>query len=73
MSDRAITCRGCGKPILFVTTSHGKKMPVDPEKVQVMVKRKDEDVYYLARDAYVSHFATCEKADDFRKPRESHA
>ena len=64
-----VKCRGCDRDILFVKTSNGKSMPVDPEPLRVMVKRKDEDVYYYAPVAFVSHFATCEKADDFRRDK----
>ncbi len=27
------TCRGCGKPIKWIRTPGGKRMPVDPEQV----------------------------------------
>ena len=31
--SRATPCRGCGKEIAFIKTTHGKAMPVDPEPV----------------------------------------
>jgi hypothetical protein len=61
----AVKCRDCGEPIKFVRTSQGKTAPVDPDPIEVMVKRKDEDVFYFAPEAYVSHFATCPK--EFRR------
>ena len=27
------TCRGCGRPILWITTPAGKSMPCDPEPI----------------------------------------
>ena len=30
------TCKGCGAPIGWITTSEGKYMPVDPEPVFVI-------------------------------------
>lgn len=30
---RKSNCRGCGKPILWIRTIHGKSIPVDPEPV----------------------------------------
>lgn len=30
---RAAVCRGCGAPILWITTPGGKSMPCDPKPV----------------------------------------
>jgi hypothetical protein len=46
-------CRGCGAAIEWFTTPSGKKMPFDVDK--------DGNIE--------SHFATCPKADTFRKAR----
>jgi hypothetical protein len=57
-------CQGCAKPIYWIVTEKGHKMPVDC--------RADERCR-VATDAMagsgLSHFATCPKADRFRKPR----
>lgn len=44
---------GCRRPILWVITSRGRRMPVDPAP--------DE------RGVYTSHWATCPKAEQFRR------
>lgn len=58
-------CRSCGKPIVFEVTFKGARVPLDhpPEKRYV---RNDEGKVVLV-DAWLSHFATCEQAGDWRK------
>ncbi len=34
------TCKGCGKPILWIGTPGGKKMPCDPEPITYWQKAK---------------------------------
>jgi hypothetical protein len=68
-------CQRCGAPMTWAVTPTGSKLPLDPEP------RSDGNVIYeggLARfisgemrrtytgDRYVSHFATCPNADQFR-------
>lgn len=53
--DNDATCGYCGDPILWCVTAKGKKMPVDPPEEPGMPT--------------TSHFATCEFADQARKPR----
>ena len=86
---RESLCKGCGKPIRWIKTVEGKKMPVDAEPVWVMPD-PDGKIYIRKNggiikgliigdacdtpdrkpaEAYVSHFATCTKAADFRKER----
>lgn len=55
------TCKGCGATIEWITTEAGKKMPVDPPRV-VVVTFEGKVV-----TGQMSHFATCPKADRFRK------
>lgn len=73
-------CRACDAPIVWAVTSAGKQMPVDatPNVKGNIVLYEDRGGKPLAlvvesgrvsSDAprYVSHFATCPKADQFRK------
>lgn len=53
--DNESDCRSCGERILWCITERGKRMPVDPPDPP------DEPT--------VSHFATCQDADMWRKPR----
>lgn len=53
-------CKGCGADIVWMKTTAGKSMPVDAETVEV-----GDEVFDKGHN--VSHFATCKKADQFRK------
>jgi hypothetical protein len=70
------TCNGCGAAIRWAITPNGRRMPVDakPEKRIVLddVRLGDDPPTARVVDTYVSHFATCPKAQQFRKgsPRE---
>lgn len=79
----SLPCRSCGKPIRFIEMRSGKKMPVDPDLI-AYADAKDGDVLVTEQGntykvnlanrlpnvkGYVSHFATCPQADDWRKPR----
>ncbi len=72
------TCKGCGAPLIWAITEHGKRIPLNqPEKRFILVlvqPDNDPDLsysYYEARmrETYTSHFATCPKADEFRKEK----
>lgn len=74
-------CRGCGAQIKFIKTSRGKWMPVDPEPIHASDVREGD--YLIGEDGelfkilgesdqendfgYVPHFATCPKADEFKR------
>lgn len=75
------TCKGCDAPIHWAQVVGGKRVPIDPDPVDngnlVLVSLapgERREVRYLRRgedagDAprYVSHFATCPQAEQFRK------
>jgi len=76
-----LKCRGCGEHMEFITSVKGHRIPVDPEPVQFDVGSV-LDATYVSRSGvvfgkgsivqngdplYISHFATCPKASDFRK------
>ena len=54
-------CNACGAAITFVTTPAGKHLPVDGPEF-VLVTERGEVVRGRA-----PHWATCPKADSFRK------
>lgn len=71
-------CRRCGKPVKWVKTQRGKKMPVDvspaPSGVAAfeLIGRIDTLAFYVSErrraaysgDLYESHFNTCEAGND---------
>jgi hypothetical protein len=59
---RIVRCRSCRAQIIWFTTAAGKKMPVDADTVEP----KDDE---LDLERHVSHFATCNDAEKWRKPR----
>ena len=65
-------CRSCGADVLWVVTETGKKMPLDAKAITVFVpdpaqrRARDGDLCAVSRKAYVSHFATCPDADEWR-------
>ena len=75
---RQSLCRGCGKPILWGTEEGtGRRLPLDPTPPVYEVQGfydggdtgegQDIGVTAVRRHfkAYVSHFATCPKANEF--------
>ena len=61
--ERRITrCKTCRARIIFLSTSSGKKMPVDADTVEA-----DDEEFDSSR--HVSHFRTCKQADQHRRPR----
>jgi hypothetical protein len=83
MTDVA-NCRSCKAPIIWCRTSSGKNMPVDAdpdERGDFFLSRAEDgklDAFHVRRypgkmpedvERYTSHFATCEDANQFRRPR----
>jgi hypothetical protein len=61
-------CRGCGKEIIWGVTAEGKRIPLDPRPPVyrlVVGYATQEIVVERQKDAMVSHFATCSRANDF--------
>jgi len=54
-------CKGCGAEIGWIKTPKGRNMPVNPKKVPFMMADG------TLRWGYVPHWATCPKAQDFKK------
>lgn len=57
------TCRLCGAAIVWIRTAADKAMPCDPPMLTVVT---DAGLTVRGR---VSHFATCPRAGEARKPR----
>lgn len=55
-------CKGCGAKIIFMKSSTGKLVPCNAESVEA------EDIFYN-RNKHMAHFATCPKADVFRRAK----
>lgn len=83
MPDHVVRCRGCGGPMRWAQNeTTGRRVPIDPDPVPdgnlvlvalrpgatplVRYLRKHEPVAPTS-PRYVSHFATCPQADQFRK------
>jgi hypothetical protein len=62
-------CRGCGRKILWATGPNGKPIPLDAVAPVYAVKpglsALDGPTAERLPDAYVTHFATCSKANEF--------
>lgn len=76
-------CRSCRARIRWVSTTHGRSMPIDPDPVPdgnlILTYPSPGSVLAIVVDPnalmlddpprYVSHFSTCPNADQHRKPR----
>jgi hypothetical protein len=61
------SCRSCGKSILWVVTSTGKRMPLDAEpERRFVIDASANPMSARIRNTYQSHFATCPQADRWR-------
>lgn len=67
------TCKGCGAPIVWKHTPKGKAIPLDAKPERRLVLRGPLSETAELVETYTSHFSTCPKADDFRKPKEPHS
>jgi hypothetical protein len=71
------TCKGCGRKILWARTEDGKAIPLDAVAPVYEVaavesaERGDSLVARRAKECFVSHFVTCPKRDEFRKPKKA--
>lgn len=71
------TCRSCGREVVWKTTQHGKKVPLDPKALvfsvvgDIAVKPTPG---VTGETFMVSHFATCPDANQWSgKGRETQA
>lgn len=76
-------CRSCGKQVLWVRTKAGELMPLDPEPNPngniilldgVAITKGSGGLFEPSMPegpAYLSHFATCPHADQWRRKKEA--
>jgi len=57
-------CKGCGAEIVWIKTANGKRMPLDSKEKKFYCAIDGEWKIYAGREA---HWATCPKANDFKK------
>ena len=78
-------CKGCGAEIEWIRTVTGTAMPVDPKPIFFKESKDGTGTFITASGRYVkgslckkedadqhgfvSHFATCSAADQFRRNR----
>jgi hypothetical protein len=58
----ATTCSSCGAGIVWFRTKNGKRMPVD----EGSTKPNDAE-HMLDLKRHISHFSTCQNADQHRR------
>ncbi len=66
------TCKGCGSPVLWVTTDRGAKMPLSiasKEKRFIVKAVANEPLLGTLVETFISHFADCSAAAEFRKEK----
>jgi len=63
-------CKGCGKPIVWAKDEKGTSHPLDARAPVYHFNGGDLDAeftVYRLTGSWVSHFATCPKANEFSK------
>lgn len=64
------SCRSCGAPIVWMRTEQGQMMPVDADSVdEAELEYDDDGTPRFQYGTHASHFASCDQADRWRKPR----
>jgi len=66
-------CKGCNAEIRWIKTIQGKNHPVDAKPVKIWINGTDLGIPgggWSLESGWVSHFATCPKAHQFRRPGE---
>lgn len=60
-------CLKCGAPLAFVVGPNGKKIPLDQraQVYRIITDLTGAPVCEQVPDAFVTHFASCPKANDF--------
>ncbi len=60
-------CKACGAPLLFVKTEKGKTQVIDETTREKRIVVIDGVAHVM--DTYLSHYATCPRAAEFRRNR----
>lgn len=71
MNQFSRRCKACGCPLRFVKTKDGKVIPLDVRSPVYEVQKDltGQEIATPAVEAYVSHFSTCPKSDEFSKTK----
>lgn len=65
-------CEGCGAEMIWTITEAGRRMPLNAKPVPGLVTLDDNGrAHGVKAKVYQSHYATCPKAEQFRKPRKT--
>lgn len=72
MSSPMGRCRSCGKELVWAKTRNGKSIPLEacaPSEGNVRIDAQDglAHVGQTGSGPYLCHFATCPKADSWRR------
>lgn len=59
-------CKGCGKPVIFAKTPEGATIPLDARKHPIY-RITGDGTCERVPDVFITHFATCPKANQFTK------
>jgi len=57
-------CKGCGQEIKWVEMASGKKMPLDAKPLSAIEVKENIGAVV---NVYMPHWATCTKANQFKK------
>lgn len=61
-------CRSCGAPVTWAKTESGKSMPIErSDDGNLTYDAATGRVLHDPEGAWVSHFATCGQADEWRR------
>lgn len=76
-------CKACGSEIVWIKTKNDKLMPCNFPPVDILIDESEKEIYVTCTgkvvhgrrcdnksypiQAYVPHWATCPKAEQFRK------
>lgn len=56
-----VSCKSCGKEIVWLKTNSGKAIPVNAETIQ------DKETMYNYKIGHISHFSNCPDSKAWRK------
>lgn len=81
-ASKSSRCRGCNAEMIWTVTEGGRTMPVDKEPhPEGTIRLREHNGTYFSKvlkadearthqgPLYRSHFATCENANRFRRPK----
>jgi hypothetical protein len=69
------SCRSCRKAVVWAKTAHNRPIPLDAESAETrfVLEETDGHTTAVSRRTFVSHFAVCPDAEQWRKPKQEGA